>query len=210
MENLQLDIESLIFAADEPIDVKQMQLAIESYYGTYPSEDLVQEVVEQIASKYNDSEEQVMDLIEINERFCFMSKTQYHGIIGAYLKDKFNKKLSKSALETLAIIAYKQPVSKPEIEAIRGVASDYGVQKLLEKELITILGRAELPGKPILYGTSQKFMNHFGLKNMADMPQLKEIMPNLENSIGDSDVEIPLNLEESNYGGNDSQSDSEE
>jgi segregation and condensation protein B len=99
------------------------------------------------------------------------------------LKHKSNKKLSRSALETLAVIAYQQPVSKGEVEKIRGVNCDYAVQKLLEKELIQIKGRSKDPGRPLLYGTSDKFMEHFGLPALQDLPKLKEFLPE-DNQIG--------------------------
>jgi segregation and condensation protein B len=84
------------------------------------------------------------------------------------------KKLSQAALETLAIIAYKQPVTKLDVEQIRGVNCDYSIQKLLEKELIAITGKAESVGKPILYGTSSLFMDYFGINSITELPQLKD------------------------------------
>jgi segregation and condensation protein B len=91
--------------------------------------------------------------------------------------DKFLKRLSAAALETLAIIAYKQPVTKGEIESIRGVSCDYTVQKLLEKELIIISGRNEkLPGHPLVYATSRNFMDYFGINSTDDLPKIKEVL----------------------------------
>ncbi|HYK56621.1 MAG TPA: SMC-Scp complex subunit ScpB, partial [Flavisolibacter sp.] len=91
--------------------------------------------------------------------------------------EKFLKRLSAAALETLAIVAYKQPVTKGEIEAIRGVSSDYAVQKLLEKELIVISGRNEkLPGHPLVYATSKNFMDYFGINSADDLPKIKEVL----------------------------------
>ncbi len=104
---------------------------------------------------------------------------------------KEKKKLSTAAMETLAIIAYKQPITKSEIELIRGVNCDYSIQKLLEKDLISINGRSSGPGKPILYETSQSFMDHFGLKNQKDLPQLKDIQ-SLENSINPEDSSVDI------------------
>ncbi|HEX5626122.1 MAG TPA: SMC-Scp complex subunit ScpB, partial [Saprospiraceae bacterium] len=89
-----------------------------------------------------------------------------------------------AAMESLAIIAYKQPISKSEVEQIRGVNSDHSIQKLMEKELIEIVGRSEGPGKPILLGTSQRFMEYFGLKSMADLPKLKDFAT-AEQAIGE-------------------------
>jgi len=88
-------------------------------------------------------------------------------------------------METLAIIAYRQPITKLEIEQIRGVNSDYSVQRLLEKELISIDGKAETPGRPILYSTSTLFMDYFGLNNLSQLPQLKDLVKE-ENTVGEN------------------------
>ena len=108
---------------------------------------------------------------------CPEFKKEYHKTIAQLNGDKFLKRLSVAALETLAIIAYKQPVTKGEIESIRGVSSDYAVQKLLEKELIVISGRNEkLPGHPLLYTTSKSFMDYFGINSPEDLPKIKEVL----------------------------------
>jgi len=104
-----------------------------------------------------------------------MTKGAYHEINGQVLKKQSKKKLTRTALETISIVAYKQPITKGEIEAIRGVSADYAIQKLMEKELIEISGRSEALGKPLLYSTSDKFMNHFGLNSIEDLPKLKEL-----------------------------------
>jgi segregation and condensation protein B len=100
-------------------------------------------------------------------------------------KQKVKKRLSPSALETLSIIAYKQPVTRPDIEKIRGVNCDYAIQKLLEKELITLAGKSKLPGRPVLYTTSKKFMDYFGINSMDELPELREIVAE-ENSVGEA------------------------
>jgi segregation and condensation protein B len=112
-----------------------------------------------------------------------MTKGAYHPTVSTFLRQNTHKKLSKSALETLSIIAYKQPVTKSEIELIRGVNSDFSVHKLLDKELIEIAGRSEGPGRPLLYQTTGKFMDYFGLKSMDELPKLKDIEPDV-NQIG--------------------------
>ena len=107
----------------------------------------------------------------------FLTKKDYHKTIAQLNGDKFLKRLSNAALETLAIIAYKQPITKGEVEAIRGVNSDYSIQKLLEKDLIIISGRNEdLPGKPLVYSTSKSFMDYFGINSADDLPKIKEVL----------------------------------
>ena len=104
------------------------------------------------------------------------------------LEQKNKKRLSVASLETLAIIAYKQPVTKPEIESIRGVNCDYTVQKLLERELVEMAGRSEAVGKPLLYRTSTLFMDYFGINSVTDLPQLKELQPQTDNEIGEAEA----------------------
>ena len=104
--------------------------------------------------------------------------------MGTYLRQTTKKRLSQAALETLAIIAYKQPIAKNALEQIRGVSCDYALQKLLEKELIAIAGRSEGIGKPLLYATSEKFMDYFGIKSLQDLPKLKDFKE-IENTIGE-------------------------
>lgn len=107
----------------------------------------------------------------------FLTKRAYHQTIAQLNGDKFLKRLSTAALETLAIIAYKQPITKSEIEAIRGVSSDYSIQKLLDKELIVITGRNEsTPGKPLVYATSRHFMDYFGLNSPDQLPKIDDII----------------------------------
>ena len=117
--------------------------------------------------------------------YQFLTKPVYQETVSTYLKQKSKKKLSASALETLAIIAYKQPITRSAVEQIRGVGCDYAIQKLLEKELIEIRGKAETIGRPVLYGTSQKFMDYFGLNHIKDLPQLKDFATE-ENMIGET------------------------
>jgi segregation and condensation protein B len=151
--------------------------------------DEIHESLERIQEKYA-TDEFPFTVEEIDGAFVFMTKPAFHSTVAALLKERSNSKLTKVAMETLSIIAYKQPVTKTFIESIRGVNSDYTVQKLLEKELIEISGRAEGPGKPLLYRTSAKFMDYFGLKSPKDLPTLKEFSKS-EEEIGEpSDIEI--------------------
>ena len=126
-----------------------------------------------IKEKY-DSPNLAIELVEVANGYLFLTKKDFHSSINQLHLHRAKKKLSQAAIETLAIIAYRQPITKLEIEQIRGVNCDYTVQKLLEKELISLAGKADTVGKPILYQTSDLFMDYFGLKNIADLPQLKD------------------------------------
>jgi len=138
--------------------------------------------IEELRAKYQ-SEEFSFELNEIADGYQFLTKKEYHATIGSFIQHKAKKRLSVAQMETLAIIAYKQPVSKTEVESIRGVNCDYAFQKLLEKELIEIQGKSDGPGRPIIYKTSESFMEYFGIKTVKDLPQLKDIHPE-QNEIG--------------------------
>ena len=140
------------------------------------------EALSEIQEKYN-AEDFVFNLEEMAGGYLFLTKPAYQSSIAILQKHQSQKRLSTAQLETLSIIAYKQPVTKSEIEQIRGVNCDYSVQKLLEKELVTIKGKSEGLGRPILYGTSNKFMEYFGIKDLSDLPQPKDFTP-VENEIG--------------------------
>lgn len=186
MSQLGLQIEALIFAAEKPISFKEIKHALEEAMETKFKTRDVEEGIEEVITKF-EVEDHAMEVIEISGGFTFMSKATFNNVISTYLKHIMKKKLSKAALETLSIIAYKQPTSKSEIESIRGVNCDYAVSKLLEKELVEITGRSEGPGRPLLYSTSEFFMNYFGLKSIEDLPKLKDLETPDENSIGEPD-----------------------
>lgn len=132
--------------------------------------------IEGIVAKYN-TEFYPFEVRESGGGWQFLSKKSFHKTIAQLNGEKFLKRLSTAALETLAIVAYKQPITKGEIESIRGVNSDYSIQKLLEKELIVIIGRNEdMPGKPLIYSTSKSFMDYFGINQTADLPRLREVL----------------------------------
>ena len=138
--------------------------------------DQVESAIEGIVEKYS-SEFYPFEIRQSGGGWQFLTKKDYHKTIAQLNGDKFLKRLSSAAMETLAIIAYKQPITKSEIEAIRGVNCDYAVQRLLEKELVIITGRNEnMPGKPLIYTTSKTFMDYFGINNADDLPKIKEIL----------------------------------
>ncbi len=177
-------IESLIFSADRPISLDDIQECLESTFETQLSPEEVEQVIRDLQERYN-SGDYSFEIVEIAGGYQFMTKPAFHAAVHTYLRQTARKRLSAAALETLSIIAYRQPVPKSEMEAIRGVNCDYSIQKLLEKELVVISGRGETVGKPLLYSTSEKFMDYFGLKSMDDLPKLKDFR-SAEEEIGEA------------------------
>ncbi len=197
MQLLLQHIEALIFTSEQPITEEEIVSCLKTVYGWELKKDQLQEVIHDLKVKYSD-ENFAFELLEIADGYQFFTKKEYHTAVNALLQIKARKRLSTAALETLAIIAYKQPLSKSEIEHIRGVNCDYSIQKLLEKELIVIEGKSDGPGKPLLYGTSKNFMDHFGLKSVKELPKLKDLHI-VDNEIGVpndlmDDQEIPVDL----------------
>lgn len=172
-------IEALIFASDKPLTALEITELINTAFGFMEervSLDQIVSCIEGIKEKYN-SEFYPFEVKESGGGLQFLSKPAFHKTISQLNGDKFLKRLSNAALESLAIIAYKQPITKGEIEKIRGVNSDYSIQKLLEKELIVIAGRNEnMPGQPLIYQTSKTFMDYFGINSTDDLPKIKEIL----------------------------------
>ncbi|MGI8637607.1 MAG: SMC-Scp complex subunit ScpB [Segetibacter sp.] len=172
-------IEALIFASDKPLTALDIVELINNAFGFMEeriSLDQIEAAIEGIREKYN-AEFYPFEVKESGGGFQFLTKKDFYKTVALLNGEKFLKRLSNAALETLAIIAYKQPITKGEVEAIRGVNSDYSVQKLLEKELIIISGRnEELPGKPLVYCTSKSFMDYFGINSTDDLPKIKEVL----------------------------------
>jgi len=135
----------------------------------------VEAAIDAIVEKYS-TDSYPFEVIQIGGGWQFLTRKEFHKTVAQLNGDKFLKRLSAASLETLAIIAYKQPITKSEIESIRGVNCDYTVQKLLEKELIIISGRHENhPGQPLLYSTSKNFMDYFGINSAEELPKIKEV-----------------------------------
>jgi len=181
---LLLHAEAVIFCATEPVSLEEIRLGLSENFQSEIEVETIATVIETIRMRY-EGPGFAFSLSETAGGYHFLSKPAYQSSLALVWKQKVKKRLSPSALETLSIIAYKQPVSKPDIEKIRGVNCDYAVQKLLEKELIVITGKSSLPGRPVLYGTSRKFMDYFGINSMDELPDLKEIA-SAENSIGEA------------------------
>lgn len=183
MEFLKQHIEALVFASPQAIPIADIQSVLEENFQTAVPEADILAAIESIREQFQ-QEDFAFELVEIAGGWQFLTKGAYHNTVAIHLKQTTKKRLSQAALETLALIAYKQPVSKPELEEIRGVNCDYALQKLLEKELVTIAGRSEGPGRPLLYATSEKFMDYLGINSLADLPKPKDFKE-VENSVGE-------------------------
>lgn len=184
MEFLNQHIEALIFATEHPITIEEMKAVLDVTFETEFQEEDLLKGVEAVKEKFSDPQF-AFEVIEIAKGFQFLTKPSFHNSVGTYLKQTIKKRLSQAALETLSIVAYKQPISKTEMEQIRGVSCDYAIHKLLEKELVEIQGRSDAPGRPLVYGTSEKFMDYFGIKSIQDLPKLKDFKE-VENQIGEA------------------------
>jgi segregation and condensation protein B len=177
--NLIPHIEALIFASDKPLTTLEITDLVNNALGFLENKislDQTEAALAGIQEKYS-ADFYPFEVKQSGGGWQFLTRKEYHKTIAQLNGDKFLKRLSPASMETLAIIAYKQPVTKGEIEAIRGVSSDYAVQKLLEKELVIITGRNEkLPGHPLVYGTSKIFMDYFGINNAEDLPKIREVL----------------------------------
>ncbi|MFA6979695.1 MAG: SMC-Scp complex subunit ScpB [Ignavibacteriaceae bacterium] len=169
-------IEALIFSSDEPLKIEEIIRAIKGIDGEEIAitADEIEETVSNINIQLEEAQ-RPFKIMKIAGGFSFSTKQAFSKYIGYLSNEKSKRRLSQSALETLAIIAYKQPITKPEIEMIRGVNADYIMNTLLEKSLISISGRAETVGRPLLYGTTDEFLKYFGLNKLTDLPKPREI-----------------------------------
>jgi segregation and condensation protein B len=179
---LQNHIEALIFCSPSPIKTADIRACLSEMFNAEVPEDDIQGAISRLEEKFL-AEEYSFQLFKSAGGYQFLTKPAYQASIGIMLKQQSKKRLSTSAMETLSIIAYKQPISKTEIENIRGVNCDYAVQKLLDKGLIEITGKAETIGRPMLYGTTPKFMEYFGINDLQELPAPKEFVGEV-NTIG--------------------------
>lgn len=168
-------LEALIFASDEPLSEKTInELLAESEYQEFANPEMIKTAIETINDELAGCS-RPYSIVKVAGGYHFVTRSQYGVYVQKLLKAKSRKRLSQAALETLSIVAYKQPVSKPDIEAIRGVNSGEIMNSLLDRGLVTIVGRAETPGRPLLYGTTAEFLRIFGLAALDELPRMKEI-----------------------------------
>jgi segregation and condensation protein B len=169
-------VEALIFASETPLrkeDIAEI-FQNEDFEGISFDEKILEAALAQIEKKLA-SDTYVFELRQIDGGYQLYTKRRFYPYVRHAAVLKNQKRLSRAALETLSIIAYKQPITKTEIEFIRGVNCDYTVRGLLDKNLIDILGRADAPGRPLLYGSSSYFMEYFGINDISELPKLAEI-----------------------------------
>lgn len=162
-------IESLLFAAGEPLKLKDIASIIEC------NNDTVKKLLEEMISMYK-SQDRGIKLIMLNDSYQLVTKKENSAYVQKLLRINSRQTLSQASLETMAIIAYKQPITRVEIDEIRGVKSDRAVNTLIEKKLITDCGRKEVPGRPILYSVTDEFLRCFGISETSQLPQLDELV----------------------------------
>ena len=182
MDYLGNHIEALIFCSSKPITKKELHATlVEMFEAEIPEID-IDNALDRIIERYR-SDDFSFEVVQSGGGFQYLTKPAYQSSIGIFLKQQSKRRLSTSALETLSIIAYKQPITKAEIEQIRGVNCDYSVQKLLEKNLVEITGKSDSVGRPLIYGTSEKFMDYFGINDLSELPSPKDFAGE-DNEIG--------------------------
>ncbi len=183
MDYLQNHIEALIFCSTHAVTVEEIHACLNEMLDTDINIDDINASTMILLDKYND-DIYPFKIEKIANGYQFLTKPAYQPGISILLKQKSRKRLSTSSMETLAVIAYKQPITKTSLEQIRGVNCDHAVQKLLEKDLVEIIGKSDSVGRPLLYGTSPKFMEYFGINSIKDLPQPKDIAE-VVNQIGE-------------------------
>ena len=160
-------IEALIFVSDEPLTTKTIAEVLKE------DRQVIDETVQELAAEFN-GRNSGLQLREVAGGWQFATRPEYHDHVRAFLKSRPSAKLSLASLETLAVIAYRQPVTVPEILEIRGVQSPSAIKTLLDKKLIVAKGRKETVGRPMMYGTSKEFLIQFGLKDLSELPSIED------------------------------------
>ncbi len=191
-EYLKGAIEALLFISEKPVALEQIAEVMEEGVGAVD----VRKLIEDLREEY-DTKQRGMVIVEIAGGYQMLSSSHYVSFVRNFLKTKVKEKLSRPSLETLAIVAYKQPVSRGDIELVRGVNSDGVVLHLLNKGLIKIVGKKDVAGRPFLYGTSKLFLEYFGLKSLRDLPKLEDVSLLLANSQESSQPLEGMSQEES-------------
>ena len=169
-------IEALIFASDDSLSSDEIIKVIKEIDGddVQITKEIIENTVDLLNNKYKENESSYR-IMRIANGYLYATSEEFAKFVGYLSSERAKRRLSQAALESLSIIAYKQPITKPALESIRGVNSDYILSTLLEKNLITIKGRAESVGRPLLYGTTDEFLKYFGLNDLSDLPKPREL-----------------------------------
>lgn len=172
---LQRAVESLVFAADSPVAAGDVADVYAEVTGEdRPTEKQVEEAVDRLNELYEQSD-RVFRIEAWGGGFRMATEKSVSPFLKSYFNKEQEQRISRSLMETLSIVAYRQPVTKPEIDFVRGVDSGYTINKLLEKGMVDVVGRSDSLGRPLLYGTTRLFLEQFGLKNVDELPDLREI-----------------------------------
>jgi segregation and condensation protein B len=179
-------LEAVLFASDELLTTERLKSIVPGQ----PDARKIRQMVDKINIQLQ-KERHPFEIVEIGGGYQFRTVSYYYQWVQQLFKEKAAKKLSIQSLECLAIIAYKQPITKAEIEAIRGVLSDGAMKTLLEKRLVTVSGRSEKAGRPLLYATTNEFLTYFGINKLADLPRVEEFEAMAKEKLGElSDAEL--------------------
>ncbi|MDZ5252748.1 SMC-Scp complex subunit ScpB [Clostridium sp. LIBA-8841] len=166
-DELMSIIESLLFVSGEPLALKDICRIVEEDFK------YVEDLMRELMNIYNGDGARGIKLISLNGTYQLVTKTKNSEHVQKLLKKNVRQSLSQASLESLAIICYKQPITRVEIDEIRGVKSESAIQRLVEKNLVEETGRLEVPGRPILYGTTDEFLRHFALNDLGDLPSIE-------------------------------------
>lgn len=169
LEEIKGVVEALIFAADKPISLQEMKELLTEVDGQD-----IRDIIGRLQKEY-ESQGRSFHIVEVAGGFRMSTRPQFGDWLKKFYKFRHRERLSQASLETLSIIAYKQPIIRAEIEAIRGVDVAGVLHSLLEKKLIRVMGRKEVIGRPLIYGTTNQFLEHFGLKSLSELPRIEEL-----------------------------------
>jgi len=181
--NLKSAVEALIFASEKPITAEQIKRVL----GNLDTAS-ISKIIAELQNEY-EAQNRGIRVIEIAGGFQMITSSNFAPFLKKLFKNRYSDKLSKPALESLAIIAYKQPLTKSEIESLRNVNVDGVMKSLLEKNLIRICGRKKVPGRPFVFGTTREFLEHFGLKSLQDLPKMEDFTVLAQEQEARTDIE---------------------
>ena len=180
-------LEAILFAMGDSVELKKLAETIEE------EPDKTEKMLDELIKEYSDPARGI-ELVRLENAYQFVTKAKYYDTLIKIAKTPQRMNLSDSVIEALSIIAYKQPVTRLEVEAIRGVSCDHAINKLLEYDLIEELGRKDAPGRPILFGTSEQFLRSFGVKSLKDLPEMNTLQIEEFKQQAEEEVQMTLKI----------------